>query len=265
MCRWLAYAGDPIFLDALIFQPENSLVSQSLAAQESHSPTNGDGFGIGWYGAKPEPGLFRDVLPAWNDANLHSVSEQIRSGLFFAHVRASTGTPTSRTNCHPFRHGRHLFMHNGRIGGFDRVRRALTLSLDPDLFAQGEGNTDSEVFFYLALGHGLVHDPKRAFAATVAQVEAALAEAGVDEPLLMTAAVSDGSAIYALRYASHGPAPSLYLGSANDAPDSVLILSEPLDNAHGAWTEVPAGHFLTARDGDISIEPFAPALPLAAE
>ena len=43
MCRWLAYCGPPIFLDTLVFKPENSLIRQSLHALQSHSPTNGDG------------------------------------------------------------------------------------------------------------------------------------------------------------------------------------------------------------------------------
>ena len=65
MCRWLAYLGAPIFLSELLFEPENSLIDQSLHARESISTTNGDGFGIGWYAHRAEPGVFRDVLPAW--------------------------------------------------------------------------------------------------------------------------------------------------------------------------------------------------------
>ncbi|MBM3521755.1 MAG: class II glutamine amidotransferase, partial [Alphaproteobacteria bacterium] len=101
MCRWLAYSGRPVYLEQLLFQPEHSLISQSLRARRSRVTTNGDGFGVGWYGARPEPGLYRDYRPAWNDENLRSLAEQIRSGVFFAHVRASTGTATSRSNCHP--------------------------------------------------------------------------------------------------------------------------------------------------------------------
>ena len=123
MCRWLAYMGDEVYLDQLIFQPENSLARQSLSAWYSNWPTNGDGFGVGWYGFRVKSGVFRDVLPAWSDSNLLNVSEQIASPLFFAHVRASTGASTSRTNCHPFRYKNFLFMHNGQIGGFETVRR----------------------------------------------------------------------------------------------------------------------------------------------
>ena len=95
MCRWLAYSGTPIPLEDLLFKPENSLIRQSLAASESIVPTNGD---------RSFPGIYRDTMPAWNDSNLLSLSQQIHARSFFAHVRASTGTTTSRDNCHPFRH-----------------------------------------------------------------------------------------------------------------------------------------------------------------
>ena len=125
MCRWLAYSGPEIYLETLLLKPANSLIRQSLSSQRGTVPTNGDGFGLGWYAGKPEPGLFRDTRPAWNDDNLRSISEQIASPLFFAHVRASSGTATMRPNCHPFRHERWLFMHNGHIADFESIRRDL--------------------------------------------------------------------------------------------------------------------------------------------
>lgn len=238
-------------------QPENSLVSQSLAALESPSPTNGDGFGIGWYGAKPLPGLFRDILPAWNDSNLHAVSEQIESPLFFAHVRASTGTPTSRTNCHPFAHGRRLFMHNGQIGEFERVRRTLALEIAPEYFNAVQGTTDSEIFFHLMLGEGLDDDPKAAFARSVTRVLRRVEEAGIEQPFKLTAALADGERIFAVRYASDGQAPTLYYRRGDNG--SALILSEPLEPSETDWTAVPQAHFLTAGAGRVEVEPFAPA------
>ena len=88
MCRILAYAGRPILLEDLVCRPKHSLVHQALDAHESRTTTNGDGFGIGWYGERPEPGLYRETLPAWSDENLRSICSQVRSRLFFAHVRA---------------------------------------------------------------------------------------------------------------------------------------------------------------------------------
>ena len=123
MCRWAAYIGEEVFLEDIVTAPCHSLIAQSHCAREAKSPTNGDGFGIAWYGDRPEPGLYRDILPAWSDPNLKSLCRQIKSDLFLAHVRASTGGATSRANCHPFVSGRWSFMHNGQIGGFERIRR----------------------------------------------------------------------------------------------------------------------------------------------
>jgi len=274
MCRWLAYSGPPLYLNTLIFKPENSLINQSRRALQSVSMTNADGFGIGWYDTRPEPGQFRDILPAWNDSNLKSVSEQIRSGLFFAHVRASTGSPTSRTNSHPFRHGRWMFMHNGAIGGFNHIRRDMAFAIAPDLFSCMLGTTDSEAFFYLMLSNGLEDDVAGAFARTVGQVLDIMEKAGIDSPFLMTAAVSDGNSIHALRYARGGEAPSLYYGcgvniidadgqALNTGGSSILILSEPLDAIHENWVAVPDCHVLVAGDGDLVVNPFQPERPQA--
>lgn len=125
MCRFLAYSGEPVFLSDLVCAPTHSLVHQSLHADEGKTETNGDGFGIGWYAERPEPGVYRDISPAWSDENLVNLCGQVRARTFFAHVRASTGTATARANCHPFVYGRHLFMHNGQIGGYHRIKRRL--------------------------------------------------------------------------------------------------------------------------------------------
>jgi predicted glutamine amidotransferase len=261
MCRWLAYAGAPVFLDSLVSAPEHSLIAQSLRARQSVATTNGDGFGIGWYGDRPEPGLFRDTLPAWNDGNLLSLCEQIRSRLFFAHVRASTGTATSRVNCHPFRYGSWLFMHNGMIGGFERVRRELTFSISPRLFPTLQGSTDSEVFFLLLLSNGLAEDPFGAFSHTVAQVLGAMKAQAIELPFRMTAAATDGRAIHVIRFSSDGNSPSLYYRKerASSNGDTVLILSEPLDEVAENWIAVPESYAFSADGKHVHVRPFRPA------
>lgn len=261
MCRWLAYSGNDIYLERLLYEPDNSLTDQSLSAQESKWPTNGDGFGIGWYGSRDAPGLFRDVLPAWNDANLRNVSAQISSPLFFAHVRASTGTAISRSNCHPFRHEHRLFMHNGQIGGFETIRRHLLLAVDPSLFPEVQGSTDSELFFYLMLGNGLDSNPKAAFETTVGHVLNVMNEFSISEPFRMSAAFSDGVNIYAVRYASDAQAPTLYHGtlSSPDAAGGKLVVSEPLDEATGTWNAVPQSHYLRAGPDGVEVSAFTPS------
>ena len=265
MCRWLAYSGPPILLERLLFEADNSLIRQSLSARLGRTVTNGDGFGIGWYGQRPVPSQYRDTFPAWNDANLRSLAEQIESGLFFAHVRASTGTATARTNCHPFRHGPWLFMHNGQIGGYDALRRELDYRIPAALYPYREGSTDTEALFYLALANGLADDPLAAMAATIAEVEDMMRANDPAAAFRMTVAASDGARIIAYRYSSDAAPPSLFYiqGDAlaerigRDAGDAVLILSEPLDEDTEDWTEVPPAHMLVARGGEIALTPLS--------
>ena len=268
MCRWIAYSGPPIYLDQLMVHPENSLIDQSRDAHESKSAINADGFGIGWYDLRPEPGLFRDVYPAWNDENLLNVCQQIKARLFFGHVRASTGSAINRANCHPFRHNNHLFMHNGQIGGFDKLRRDLAMSIHPEFYSRLQGTTDSEIFFFLALGNGLIEQPEQALAATIAQILDVMAAHEITEPLRVTAALSDGQNILAIRYANDDFPPSLYYGTelqpdiSKSLPSgdnrACLILSEPLDEVAGSWAKVPPSSLLVARDGHVEVKPFNP-------
>jgi glutamine amidotransferase len=264
MCRWIAYSGRPIYLNDALFKPENSLIHQSLHASRALTATNGDGFGVGWYGSRQHPGIFRDVRPAWNDENLLSMSEQVSSALFFAHVRHSTGTSTSRTNCHPFRYDKWLFMHNGQVGDYERIRRPLDMMIPHHLYGLREGTTDSEVLFYLLIGNGLLDDAQAAFEKTISSITAVMDEAGIAAPLRLTAAATDGEQIFAIRYSSDRQAPSLFYGhTAFTGVDgevdkgAVIILSEPLDSESGKWVEIPEGHFVVVGGGAVSITPFA--------
>ena len=142
MCRWLAYSGSPVLLDELLYGRQNSLIVQSLHSRLGAEETNGDGFGIGWYGEQESPAVFHSIEPAWNDRNLRELAGHITSPLVFAHIRASTGSPVQQTNCHPFRHGRWLWMHNGFLDGFTKVKRDITVAVDPELYPEIEGTTD---------------------------------------------------------------------------------------------------------------------------
>lgn len=272
MCRWLAYMGPAISLDTLVLKPEHSLVAQSLNAQRNIIAVNGDGFGVGWYGENRYPGVFRDTTPAWHDDNLRHLTAQIRSHLFFAHVRASSGPDVQRTNCHPFQHESWLFQHNGKIGGFDRVKRALDQAIDPELYPLIRGSTDSERMFFLALTFGLRDDPPAALRRMVAFIEAARSDAAVEEPTRMTIAVSDGTRIFSIRYSSSQNSQTLYHSRNIDAlrevggeseemsPNSVIVLSEPLDDVSEHWQEVPESTLLVVSPNNIEIIPFEPTL-----
>jgi predicted glutamine amidotransferase len=237
MCRLLAYLGDPIHLDELVCSARHSLVTQSRRAAEAKTSTHGDGCGIGWYGDRDEPGVYREAVPAWGDENLQSLCRTLRSRLFFAHVRAATGTATARQTCHPCRLGRWLFMHNGQVGGFDRVRRAMEARLPDHLYAARAGSTDSELLFLLTLARIEAGEtPDQAMPTVLDDTLALMRAAGVSEPLRFAAALADGDQIHAFRFASDNKPPSLYVSEGDRGS---VIASEPLDPSTGPWHPVP--------------------------
>ncbi|WP_326574478.1 class II glutamine amidotransferase [Streptomyces sp. NBC_00481] len=274
MCRWLAYSGTPVLLDTILYRPTHSLIDQSLHSRLGVETTNGDGFGIGWYSRDLEtPAVVRDTGPAWSNRNLREIADHVRSPLFFAHIRASTGTAVQQTNSHPFRHGRWMWMHNGAITDFHLLRRDLSMAVAPELFADIEGQTDSELMFYLALTLGLEEDPPGAVARMAGLVERTGHEHGVEFPLQMTVAVTDGEALWAFRYSSQKTSRSLFystrvetlrslhpdLAFLRDVSDETrLIVSEPLGDLPGAWNEVPESSYGVVRSGVDELRPFAP-------
>ncbi|WP_328876071.1 class II glutamine amidotransferase [Streptomyces sp. NBC_00287] len=275
MCRWLAYSGTPLLLDSILYKPAHSLIDQSLHSKLGVETTNGDGFGVGWYAQEDidTPALIRDIGPAWNNRNLREIADHVRSPLFFAHIRASTGTAVQQTNCHPFRHGRWMWMHNGAIAGFPLMRRELSLLVAPELYSDIEGTTDSEMMFYLAVTFGLDEDPPGAVARMVGVVERSGRDHGVEFPLQMTIAVTDGERVWAFRYSSQGASRSLFYSTRVDAlrrlhPDMTflqevsdetrLIVSEPLGDLPGAWNEVPESSYGVVHAGADELHPFTP-------
>lgn len=276
MCRWLAYSGSPVLIKELLLDPKHSLIDQSLHARLGAETTNGDGFGIGWYGVGDTPGVFHSIEPAWNDRNLRDLAGHIRSPLVLAHIRASSGSPVQQTNCHPFRHGRWLWMHNGVLRDFPRVKRELVLAVDPSLYPQIEGSTDSETFFFLALTLGLEDDPPAAVQRAVGLIEATGRRHGVQQPIQMTVATTDGTRVWAFRYSSEGQSRSLFYSTdvstlRHQYPDNPvlhglsdetrIIVSEPLGDLAGAWNEVPESSYGVIQQGQDELHPFTPRAP----
>ena len=277
MCRWMAWYGQPVLIEELVFKTQHGIVDQSLHARMGAEPTNGDGFGLGWYGGGDGPGLYRSVSPAWSDENLRELAAHVETPVFFAHVRAAIGSPVQQTNCHPFRKGRWLFVHNGYIGDFQALRRDLMMAIDQERFPEVHGSTDTEVAFQLALTYGLEHDPTRALELTVGLIEETARRRGVAPLVQGTFGLSDGETLWAVRYATEGPARSLF--ASNDVaaihrlhPDNPrlrrlgendrLIVSEPVSDLPGLWEEIPAGTSVTVRQGGVLEQrPFRPQQP----
>jgi predicted glutamine amidotransferase len=273
MCRWMAWSGQPVVVEELLFQPLHGLIDQSLHSRLGVETTNGDGFGLGWYGAGEGPGVYRSVAPAWGDANLRELAAHIESPLFIAHVRATTGTAIQQTNCHPFRHGRWLMVHNGVIAGFHEMRRELMLEVAPEQFAAIEGSTDSEVLFHLALTYGLERDPIAALERTIGLVEATAARHGIENAVQTSIGVTDGERLWALRYSTERRSRSLFV--SNDAAairelhpenprlqrlrdEDRVVVSEPLSDLPGLWQEIPESSVLVVQPGPDEQHAFQP-------
>jgi glutamine amidotransferase len=280
MCRWLAYYGNkPVRMDKVLYGPQHSLIEQSLSSRMGAEPTNGDGFGIGWYSGSGEPGIYHSTEPAWNDRNLHELAGHIESNLFLAHVRATTGTPVQQTNCHPFRYGKWLWVHNGLIGDWLTVKRDLVLAVDPALYPLMEGTTDSEVLFFLAVTLGLEDDPPGAVERAIGFVEEVGRRHSVQYPFQGTIAATNGERLWAFRYSSEGKSRTLYFSTQYETlkmlyPDdarlddfdeeSRVVVSEPLGELPGMWNAVPESSWGVVQPGQDELNVFRPAAPVVA-
>lgn len=282
MCRFVLYLGEDVALNSLITEPENSIIHQSFHSHERAEPLNGDGFGVAWYAPEvgEEPAVFKDITPAWNNINLINLARVISSPCVLAHVRAATpGLPVVQLNCHPFVCGAFAFMHNGRVGGFSKIRRGLMKTLSDRAFNAVSGSTDSEFLFALFLDFYREIEKREeredetllaeALKETILEVERQKKEAGVGEPSFLNLAVTDGRAAVISRYVSKGgdEAPTLYVHAGGSCEcrhrqlhliktggprRAVIAASEPLTDEE-AWMEVPGDNMLVIC-GDLHIE-----------
>ncbi|HET8952327.1 MAG TPA: class II glutamine amidotransferase [Solirubrobacteraceae bacterium] len=270
----MAWLGQPVLVDELLFKTQHGIVDQSLHSRMGAETTNGDGFGLGWYGGGDGPALYHSVTPAWADPNLRELASHVESHLFLAHVRAAIGSPVQQTNCHPFRHGNWLFVHNGYIAPFAGIHRDLAMAIDPELFPTIVGSTDTEVVFHLALTLGLEDDPIAALERTVGLIEATTAPDGTPGEVQGTFGIADGETLWAVRYATKERPRTLFATTevatikhlypdnarlAQLSPDDRLIVSEPFADLPGVWKEIPeSSAVIVRRGGVLEHRPFRP-------
>jgi predicted glutamine amidotransferase len=284
MCRFVTYQGHKVLIADLLYRPRHSLVQQSHHSELLSQTFNADGFGVGFYleGDDPTPCVMRSTAPAWSNRNLESLSRRLESPRLFAHIRAaSPGFPVQETNCHPFHHGRFMFMHNGAIGEFLKIKRRLQTMLSDAAWATIEGTTDSEHAFALFLDEvsGGSAEPttgelRKALLSTIDKLVRLTHEAGVSEMMACNFAVTDGRSMVVSRFV-HGttrePASLYYsagrmyecVGEDGDMVDPfsdqtgvVMVASEPLTRRASDWNPIPANHTISIRpDCSYEIEP----------
>jgi glutamine amidotransferase len=267
MCRFLAYSGPPVLAEDLLYKPKFSLiVAQSMQAEEMSVAVNGDGFGIAWYNHDLDdtPCVFRSIKPAWSDTNLKNLSKKIYTPLFIAHVRAaSPGSSVEEVNSHPFSFGKLVFMHNGMVGEFSKIRRPLLRRLNDTAYEAIMGSTDSEHMFGLFLNH--IEDPFGEISTDdlVYAMNKMLddycdlyMECGLKKHSYLNFCVTNGTAIVATRYTTNPlvQPSSLYymygkqyhcngdddcqMEAAKGRPSAVVIASEPFTVRRSDWMKV---------------------------
>jgi len=284
MCRYVAYLGQPLRLADLVYKPVNSLIHQAVAAMESPTRINADGFGIGWYNPAldPAPAVFKDISPAWNNANLRSLADKISSGCIIAHVRAAQRhDPISRANCHPFQYGTLLWMHNGDIPGRGRLHRRVVSEADDSLVARLKGNTDSELAFALFLSqlgdarHEICTAPMlaRAMRCTIERIHGWWREDCDERVLALNFSVTNGRSLVASRFGRGEHPPSLHycVGSRyrceegacrmerpDDTDGCVLVASERL-SADPHWETIGEDQMVVVRSNlDVELQALEP-------
>ncbi|KAL1748448.1 nucleophile aminohydrolase [Schizophyllum fasciatum] len=281
MCRFVIYKGTaPVQLSHLLTRPCHSIINQAFDSRlrlDHRRPMNGDGFGVGWYDCQADdelghqPCIFTSVTPAWNNVNLQRLAEKIKSPLVFGHVRATTAGSLSLDNCHPFTHGKLMWMHNGGIADFPRIKRRLQNELPDVAFNMVQGNTDSEWAFAVFLSK--LPDPnaqafktaelRQAMTETIAHINRLTEEAGSTEPSLMNFCVTDGESVIATRYVSSrtDEAASLWFSSGttfseyadgghykmakeDKRENIIMVASEPLTFERADWMEIKTNNMI---------------------
>lgn len=265
MCRFLAYQGQKVLLADLLYNSENSIISQSRKAKETHQPVNADGFGLGWYNheIEPNPCVIKSILPAWSSSNLRNLSRKILTNNFFAHVRAaSPGSPVTIQNCHPFVSGNLMFMHNGIVWEFPKVRRKFQNELSDENYENIVGSTDSEHIFWLFINFlkNDLNPTKEELISAMQKTFAIIIElqnqAETEEVPHLNFALTDGKNLLATKFTSNksnGPVSLYYalpekievknkelcLSGNSENRKAILVASEPLSDEKVVWQSVP--------------------------
>ncbi|MCA9530108.1 MAG: class II glutamine amidotransferase [Myxococcales bacterium] len=283
MCRFALYLGRELSVSMLITQPANSIIHQSYQSHDRAEPLNGDGFGLAWYPSRSDdPALFRSTTPAWSNRNLRELARVTKTHCALAHVRAaSPGLPVTELNCHPFKHDRLTFMHNGDLGGFDALRRRLLDSLSDEAFSMIEGTTDSEHLFAVFLDELRRRDAAEdetarlagALEATIVRAEALRREVAPDACSYLNLVVCDGERAAVTRYATGKTRPTslhfskgrvyvcerglCHMVGEGEAHTAVLIASEPLED-NEVWQTVEPHHMVVVTPAlEVTTRPLA--------
>jgi glutamine amidotransferase len=216
MCRFVAYLGEPIVLEQMLFLPDSSIVEQAVHPQLL-SAMNLAGFGVtAWDrgSADPKrPWTYRTPGLPFFDRNLRSLSRKAHADALIAHVRGVVLTDrevVDEGNVHPFRFEGipTALAMNGDLEDFPVMRYDLVEHIRPELARRIEGTTDSEWLYALILSQladpSARADPDELAAATeraLMLVREVRARHGLARQSAVNLVLSDGHCLVATRFA----------------------------------------------------------------
>lgn len=253
-----------------------------MASLSEHHP---DGWGLAIFG-EAGPALHKEPLRAGNDPRFHEVADAALAPTLLCHIRKATHGGLAHENCHPFRHGRWVFAHNGTCYGFARFRERLLDAIRPSLRARIVGETDSEVLFYLILSRLdaaavdadaplpldlLAVAGREATDLIWSQVpERHPATCHAEDPTCLSFLLTDGLVLLAhqggrpLHFAVEHPFERSAPLPCGTPLRRLRVASEPL-SCSGDWTELATFEMVGAEpasgDGALRLRRFAPGLP----
>ena len=217
MCRLVAYLGEQVVLDEILFQPDSSIVEQAVHPQLL-SAMNLAGFGVvAWDDQSPSadlPWTYRTAGLPFFDRNLRALSRKARATATLAHVRGvllSDREVVNEQNVHPFQYeGIPIALAmNGDLDRFSEMRNDLADLVVPELARKVEGTTDTEWLYALILSHldnpqAPAADPEELAGAVekaLRQVREVRERRGLVRQSAVNLVISDGRCLVATRFA----------------------------------------------------------------
>jgi glutamine amidotransferase len=165
MCRALAYLGQPVLLDHLLYGPDNSLVKQTYMPKMLRM-LNLAGFGLNaWdltsYDPQTPFSYVSTALPIF-DRNLKGLAQKLKPSCVLAHVRGVAYSPEveiAPQNVHPFHflQTKVWLAHNGELARFREMKPHLLEHIPASIAQCVSGTTDSEWIYALLLAQ--LRDP----------------------------------------------------------------------------------------------------------
>jgi predicted glutamine amidotransferase len=217
MCRFVAYLGESVILDEVLFQPDSSIVEQAVHPQLL-AAMNLAGFGVvAWDDGSRSPEIpwtYRTAGLPFFDRNLRALSHKARATALLGHVRGvklSAREVVNEQNVHPFSYdGIPIALAmNGDLDRFAEMRVDVAHLVDPEIAKLVEGTTDSEWFYALMLTQLRNPYAPRADPEELAEaVQKALSlirevreRRGFEKQSAVNVVVSDGRCLVATRFA----------------------------------------------------------------